>query len=61
MKKILYLIAISICIGIYIGVYYYYIPSHAESTFEQKKESLEIDIKKQVKEAWGSDNALLFF
>ena len=61
MKKILYLIAIAICIGIYIGVYFYYIPSHAESTFEQKQESLEIDIKKQVKEAWGSDNALLFF
>lgn len=61
MKKILYLIVLVICIGIYIGIYFFYIPSLAESTFEQKRESLEIDIKKQIKEAWGSDNALLYF
>ncbi len=61
MKKILYLIVLVICIGIYIGIYFFYIPILAESTFEQKRESLEIDIKKQIKEAWGSDIALLYF
>ena len=65
MKKILYSIVVVIvfviCIAIYIRIYFYYIPGLAVSTFEQKKESLEIDIKKQIQEAWGSDNALLFF
>lgn len=61
MKKILHLIVIVICIGIYIGVYYYYIPNLAKSSFGQKRESLEIEIKKQIQEAWGNDNALLFF
>lgn len=61
MKKILYIAVLVICIGIYIRIFFFYIPSHAESIFEQKRESLEIDIKKQVKEAWGGDDALLFF
>ena len=61
MKKILYIVIFIICIGIYMRIYNFYIPSHAESIFEQKRESLEMDIKKQVKEAWGSDDALLFF
>ena len=61
MKKILYLIVLVICIGVYIAVYFYYIPSLAEATFEQKQESLEMDIKKQIKEAWENDNAFLFF
>ena len=61
MKKILYLIVLVICIGVYIAVYFYYIPSLAEATFEQKLESLEMDIKKQIKEAWENDNAFLFF
>lgn len=61
MKNILYLIGFVAYVGIYIGIYFFYIPKHAESIFEQKRESLEIDIKKQIKEAWGNDNALLFF
>lgn len=65
MKKPVYIVAfvifVGLCIGIYGVFYFFYIPRHAESTFEQKRESLEMDIKKQIKEAWGSDNALLFF
>ena len=61
MKKILYLVSLTACIGAYIGIYFFYIPTLAESSLGQKRESLELEIKKQIKEAWGSDNALLFF
>lgn len=61
MKKILYLIGIVTFVGIYIGLYFFYIPSLAESTFEQKRESLQTSIKRQIKEAWNNKNALLYF
>lgn len=62
MKKIfLYLIIIIACIGIYIGLYFFYIPELAQSTFEHKRDSLEICIKRQTKEAWNNNNALLYF
>ena len=65
MKKFFYIVTfvifVGLCIGVYIGFYFFYIPSLAESTFKQKRESLEMDIKKQIKKAWGNDDALLFF
>ena len=61
MKKIIYLIVLVLCIGIYISIYFFYIPSLAESTFDQKRDSFEMSIKRQIKEAWNNDNALLYF
>ena len=62
MKKILlYLIVVFAVIGLYIGLYYFYLPNLAQSTFENKRDSLETSIKRQIKEAWNNDNALLYF
>ena len=60
-KLLLYIILIIACIGIYIGLYFFYIPNIAEGTFDQKKDSLEMSIKRQIKESWNNDNALLYF
>ena len=62
MKRILcYLFVIIVCIGGYIGVYNYYIPDKAQSIFEQRKDSLNLKIKKQIIDTWNNDNALLSF
>ena len=60
-KLLLYLILIIACIGIYVGLYYFYIPNVAETTFEYKRDSLEMSIKGQIKKAWDNNNALLYF
>ncbi len=60
-KTLLYIIIIFACIGVYVGLYFFYIPALAQSTFEQKRDSLEICIKRQIKEAWNNNNALLYF
>lgn len=62
MKKLLiYIILIIACIGVYVGLCFSYIPNVAERTFEQKRDSLEMSIKRQIKEAWNNDNAFLYF
>lgn len=62
MKKILlYLIVIITIVGLYVGVYFFYLPNLAQSTFEYKRDSLETSIKRQIKAAWNNDNALLYF
>ena len=62
MKKLLiYIILIIACIGVYVGLCFAYIPNVAERTFEQKRDSLEMSIKRQIKEAWNNDNAFLYF
>lgn len=60
-KLLLYIILIFACIGLYIGLYSYYIPNLAESSIEKKRDSLEISIKRQIREAWNNDKALLYF
>lgn len=62
MKKILlYLIAIIAVIGLYVSLYFFYLPNLAHSEIENKRDSLETSIKRQIKEAWNNKNALLFF
>lgn len=62
MKKILlYVFVIIAIIGLYIGSYYFYLPNLTKTTFENKRDSLETNIKRKIKEAWNNSNALLFF
>ena len=62
MKKILlYLVVLIASIGLYVGLYFFYLPDLARSTFEDKRDSLETSIKRQIKDAWNNKNALLYF
>ena len=62
MKKILlYLVVLIASIGHYVGLYFFYLPDLARSTFEDKRDSLETSIKRQIKDAWNNKNALLYF
>ena len=60
-KLLLYLILIIAVVGLYISLYYFYLPNLAHSVIDNKRDSLEITIKRQIKEAWNNKNALLFF
>ncbi len=62
MKRIFcYLIVLIACIGGYFRVYNYYIPDKAQDTFEQRRDSLHLKIKKQINDAWNNDDAILSF
>lgn len=62
MKKfLLYFIAIIAVIGLYVISYFFYLPNLAHSEIDNKRDSLETSIKRQIKEAWNNKNALLYF
>lgn len=62
MKKILLILIVIIAlVGLYVGLSFFYLPNLAHSIFENKRDSLETSIKKQIKEAWNNNDALLYF